>query len=151
MGSTLITCRSRFECGYVSNDIHNSPRFHWYSYVIEVSLSGNQYLIDTGRIVEFSEFQHILNSALPDRCFLTSTNTQCWTDLDKDFNDIFVKHGMPVSHMDIEIFSAETLVSYFADKLQVEFDQFLPGVVIEEIRLKETPNSFVTWSRSSNK
>lgn len=144
MSSTLVSQRGEFECAYVMS-IDNSPSIlHAHHYRVEVAVSGDQRLSDYGIVIEFDEFKRYIQDVLPDNAFLFN---QCAGSTDPG-NIIASK----LQEMGIKTVpclfnpSAENLAEFIAVQLQFILDRQAPGVTVVEVKLRETANSFATWS-----
>lgn len=144
MPSTVVSQRDEFECAYIMSIAESEPILHAHHYRVEVTVSGNQRLTDHGIILEFDEFKQYLRKVLPDNSFLY--------DLSADLNDNGRIIATQLESLGIKtvgcVFSpsAENLTAFIAEELQCVLNKSAPGVVVVEVKLRETANSFATWS-----
>lgn len=147
IGTTIVTQRSEFECGYIMRMENNQLQFHSHHYKIEVSVSGNQRIEDNGFILEFSQFKKLLNSVLPDHMFLYNCDTGTNSVEETNISNAMICNGLPVKELTFSP-SAENLVNYIVDELQCKFNAICPGVTIVDAKLRESNDSFAQWSKS---
>lgn len=144
MSNTLVTQRDEFECAYVMAIGDEPPILHSHHYRVEVSVSGDQRLEDHNVIIEFDEFKKLIKSVLPDNAFVYNS-TDSGSDVEHSIAKTMIDCNIKVVKYDFTP-SAENLVMYLATILQQLLNKCAPGVTVIEVKLRETANSFATWS-----
>lgn len=144
----MISQRDEFECAYILKiKESDEPIFNCHHYRIEVSVSGQKPFADDGIIIEFSDLKKLIRAMLPDHQFVYCKNGPIQ---EQSIAAAFVEFGVSVKGYEFAP-SAENLVKYFAEVLQLKLNSKFPGVLVEEVKLRETANSFSTWSRNDCK
>lgn len=142
VSKTEVTQRSDFECAYLVDTTEHFPVMSAHHYRIEATVTG---VSDNGIIIEFSNFKHLIDSVLPNNCFIYNNTlvigpewelAKCMKKL--NINPI----GYPF------MISAENLVNHLAASIQTQLDKLHPGVILENVKLRETNNSYTSWSRN---
>lgn len=144
MSNTLVSQRDEFECAYIMSIGDSPPILHAHHYRVEVAVSGNQRLIDHGIVIEFDKFKHYLRSVLPNNAFLYDSTSE-YNDAGRTIATELLNLGIQTVACPF-IPSAENLAGYIARELQSILNRAAPGVTVVEVKLRETANSFATWS-----
>lgn len=135
------TQRAEFECGYLTNTPYKMFTAHQYK--IEVTVSSNQGRDANGVIIEFSDLKKIVESVLPHNRFIYCKADQDGTTIANALHNM----GITACGYDFVI-SAENLVQYFAEAIQHILDGMHPGVLVEDVKLRENTNSYTRWQRT---
>lgn len=137
--NTQVSQRVDFECGYVTT-LADSPHlmFNAHRYVLEVTVESNP-----DNMVEFDTLQRIMKLFVPNNRFI-------YDETSKDLSIDRIVQAMKFSGVLTQGFSfylcAETLVAYFAEKIQNHFDTNGFHVKVLSAKLRETPSSVATWT-----
>ena len=137
-----VSYRTEFESCYVQ-----SGELHAHRYRVEITVDGPQRYEDTGRVIEFADLSRYLKEAVPDKKFLHHVSGEL-DDTSRNENDLAAsmqKCGVDVVLFD-DIISVELLCTWIRDRVQFILDFERPGVRVIEVKLRETTESFATWS-----
>lgn len=134
----VVSQRSSFECAYLVND-NKDYILNSHNYKVEVSVEGPQQLEDHGFVIEFKTLKKLLDKCLPDHTFLYDKSDTNQELLKLDFESIYV----PV--LGLSKVCAESIVKYIGENLQESLYKLYPGIIIQELKLRETADSFVVW------
>lgn len=134
-----ITKSVEFESGCIFQGCFEAHR-----YKFEVTVVCPQREIDSGVVIEFDKLSQYLESVVPDNSFIHCFRDPVSSKIYKVFNEC----GMKTYIMD-SIVSCENLCKNLVSNLQSILNVREPGVVVMSARLRENPNSFVSWKRES--
>ena len=134
----VVSQRSSFECTYLVKD-NNDYILNSHNYKVEVSVVGPQQFEDHGFVIEFKILKKLLDNCLPDHTFLYTKDDRNQELLKLDFESLYV----PV--LGLSIVCAESIAEYIGEKLQESLYNLYPGIIIQELKLRETADSFVVW------
>ncbi len=137
MMSTTVSYRTEFESSYIQE-----CELHSHRYRLEVTVDGPQRLKDHGRVIEFKDLARLVNQVTFDKMFLYSTKQSAQ---EKKVMEAINALGIPVYAFTCEL-SVESFCFKIARNLQSLLDEFEPGVRVIEVKLRETNDSFATWS-----
>lgn len=134
-----VTQRVEFECCYLQPDRLNAHR-----YKVEATVFAPQRYHDTGQVIEFSELRRIMRTCVPDNAFV-----YCAGDTGGISSDIAVvlKRANYPTWCLSTLVTAESLCEHIATTLQDRLTFEYPGVTVQEVKLRETTDSFVVWRR----
>ena len=139
-----VSQRAEFECAYLSSvEDSNKLMLNAHQYKIEVtvlnSANGN-----TEPVIEFAELKKVIRRVLPDKYFLIDSTRK---NLDeRAIEAALVNLGVPIRHCTYPI-CAENICDDLAHRIQVILSDEYKGIFIEEVKLRETSSSIVTWRR----
>lgn len=135
--STTVSYRTEFESCYIQRG-----ELHAHRYRLEVTVDGPQRLEDYGRVIDFQKLASFVNRIKFDKTYLYSTHQ---TFQEKTLTDAMKGLEIPVLAFPGEL-SVEAFCAKIAEDLQDVLDQHTPGVRVIEVKLRETNDSFATWS-----
>lgn len=135
------TQKAEFSVSYLTTTPYK--RFDAYRYRIEVTVSAERSTDDNGVVIEFSNLRNLIQNRLPDHRYI-------YCKADKEASLIAdTLSGIGISSVGYDfVISAENLVKYFAASIQQALYDVYPGVVVEDVKLLENPNSYTRWHRS---
>lgn len=138
MGAT-VSYRTEFESSYLQN-----CQLHSHRYRVEVTVDGPQRHENKGKVIEFSHLAQYVNQICYGGYFLYGTDILPMERLVIDALKAADVHvwGLPFS------LSVENFCIDIADRLQILLNKFEPGVRVLEVKLRETSDSFATWTVS---
>ena len=134
----VVSQRSSFECTYLVKE-GNDYVLNSHNYKVEVSVIGPQQLEDHGFVIEFKTLKKLLDKCLPDHTFLYTNDDRNQELLKLDFESFYV----PV--LGLPLVCAESIAKYIGENLQESLYKLYPGIIIQELKLRETADSFVVW------
>ena len=137
-----VSYRTEFESCYVQ-----SNELHAHRYRIELTVDGPQRYEDTGRVIDFSDLSRYLKAAVPDKKYLHHVSGGLNNDsrCESNIASAMKAYGIGVWLFD-EPISVELLCTSIRDRVQCILDAEQPGVRVIEVKLRETTESFATWS-----
>lgn len=143
MSKTEVTQRGEFECAYLIDVDSTYPIMNAHHYRIEVTVTGNK--LNNGILLEFSKFKTLINEVTPNDCFIY--NNTLSEGAEHELVQTMLKLNiLPVGYP-FKI-SAENLVNHFAAILQTKLDTLYPGIIVDNVKLRENNNSYTSWSRN---
>lgn len=142
--STVVTQRAEFESCYLMPVAGQPWQLNVHNYKVEVSVRTSDSAPDTHVGIEFSELKRILTEVLPDGKFLYNINAAPDSP-EREIAGVFVKYAIPTRSYPFTI-SAENLVKQIAEDVQERL-YALYDACVDEVKLRETSQSFVTWRR----
>lgn len=134
-----VTQRVEFECCYLQPSRLNAHR-----YKVEATVFAPQRYHDTGQVIEFSELRRIMKACVPDNTFLYCADDP--EDISSDVAIVLIRANYPTRRLSSPI-TAESLCEHIATTLQDRLTFEYPGVIVQEVKLRETADSFVVWNR----
>lgn len=144
VGKQLVTQRDEFECAYLMSVDDNLPILHAHHYRVEVTVSRNDNSVGHDVIIDFDRLRHYIRRVLPDKAFLYN-GSEVGSSAENSIATEFKRFGIAVQSY-LFTPSAENLAQHFATKLQSIFDFEHLGIQVVEVKLRETANSYATWS-----
>ena len=142
-----VTQGINFECCYISDHKLNAHRYR-----AEVTVSGEQRYLDTGFVLEFDKFKKYLREVVPDGKFILAKYGYSGDVDEANVRDVGVAMAKcGIMTQEFTEASCEVMCEEIAHKLQQEFYLREPGIVVEEVKLRETPDSFAVWTNNQNK
>lgn len=155
MPNTRVVQRSEFECAYLmpKDKSNRDYELNAHFYKIEATFENRSDVEDF--VLDFRICKQIMDSVLPNNCFIyngraVTPNGSAYTVVESagevEVAAAMEKVGVPVKRYDFKI-SAETLAEYFALRIQRELNAHdLANIQVRELKLRETADSFATWS-----
>lgn len=135
--SATVSYRTEFESSYFQN-----LELHSHRYRVEVTVTGPQRQEDRGKVIEFKRLAHYVSEVVYDKSFLIGTDSlpeeRFVVDAMREIGVKYTGFSFPLS---VENFCID-----IANKLQKLFDRYEPGVQIYEVKLRETNDSYATWT-----
>lgn len=136
--AATVSYRTEFECSYFQN-----LELHSHRYRIEVTVDGEQRRENNGKIIEFKYLAQLVNQVVFDKFFVFGTDV---LPDERKVIDVMRSVGIKTWGCAYPL-SVENFCKDIADRLQIVLTQSFPGVSVLEIKLRETNDSFATWSR----
>ena len=136
--SATVSYRTEFECSYLQN-----LELHSHRYRIEVTVDGEQRSEDRGKIIEFSLLARMVKQIVFDGFFLFGTDV---LPDERVVIDAMRQVGVKTWPCAYPL-SVENFCSDIASRLQILLNIEATGVSVKEIKLRETNDSFATWTR----
>ena len=135
-----VVRHEEFEAAHLLKDYDGQCRnLHGHTYKIEVKINGPQDK-GWGMVVDFSKLKKIIKDVLPDHRFMAYSED----DISMEIVKILDKYDL-----DYVIFpfdpTAENMVSYFAEIIQLKLEEEYDNCYVEEVKLWETTNSYAEW------
>ena len=134
--SIEVTQRVEFECCYIANHELNAHR-----YKFEATVKGPQREHDFGTVIDFRNLRNHMQSVVWDKKFL-------YNKYDRDTIVKKVVSDLPdefLAETDVDL-SAENICKLLVSRLQKVLDFQDPGVTVISAKLRETSDSFASWS-----
>ena len=135
--SATVSYRYEFEAAYVQNKQLNAHRYR-----IEVTVDGPQRYMDHSQIIDYRTLAEYVRSVCPNNQFLLGSDS---TLSERELADCMRKCGVSVSNRSHPL-TIESFCESIANELQDILDRHDPGVRAIEIKLRETNDSFATWT-----
>lgn len=136
MGAT-VSYRTEFEASYLQN-----CELHSHRYRVEVTVDGPQRHENKGKVIEFKHLADYVNQVCYDGYFLYGTDVlPAERPVIDALNNAKVKTWPCSFPLSVENFCID-----IADRLQLLLNRFDPGVRVLEVKLRETNDSFATWT-----
>ncbi len=133
----IVTQRIEFECCYITNNVLNAHRYR-----LEAS-AASTYDAENGASLYFQDFKQAIADAVPDGTYIynsadsiNSTAVKVASLLDSAYIPVV---GYPF------MITAESL----CDQIAADIQHNLPQYRLVEVKLRETADSFVTWTNQS--
>lgn len=140
MSSTYVSQRSHFECSYIyyrdDKCILNS-----HDYKIEVTVCAPDRVSPV--IMSFEDLKYVISRCIPNHKFLLRGDK----NLDSALIDVFSKFDSSIYKIFDNDITAETLVNKIAYDIDSHLSEY--GVILWEVKLRESTDSYVTWNRAS--
>ena len=136
MNST-VSYRTEFESCYVQDE-----ELHAHRYRIEVTVDGPQRYVDFGQIIDYKLLGKYVREVCPAGNFLIGSDS---TVEECAVADALKACGISISYRSHKL-TIESLCESLADELQDILHRHEPGVRVIEVKLRETNDSFATWS-----
>lgn len=137
MGAT-VSYRTEFEAAYIQNSELNAHR-----YKLEVTVGGDDRYASKQQVLDYKVLGEYVRRIVPDKHWLVSSDQ---SEKEKSVADMMRSFGIHVVTFPYPL-CIERLCEGIAFELQDIFDRHEPGVHVTEVRLRETADSFATWSR----
>ena len=134
-----VSYRVEFESSYLLES-----ELHSHRYRLEVTVDGPQRLNDHGAVIDFKTLANHVKSVYYDKQFIYG-NSQTAEEL--CVVDLLRRIGVPLHYIDDSL-SVENFCIDIATRLQARLDQYDPGVRLIDVKLRETNDSFASWTRS---
>lgn len=134
-----VTYRTEFEASYLQNS-----ELHSHRYRVEVTVDGPQRHQDKGKVIEFKHLAQYVNQVVYDKYFLYGTDI---LPAERAVIDALKEAGVRCWPCTFPL-SVENFCIDIADRLQIFLNKFEPGVRVSEVKLRETNDSFATWTVS---
>lgn len=141
MEDIRVTQRTEFECCYLIPP--HSVEAHRYR--VEAEVKAPQRYEDEKCVMRFETLKELLKGCVPDGCFIYDVNQV--HSFPYKIGVAIGNEGYPTCALKYPI-SAETICATIAAKLQDRLTFLYPGVTLESVKLRETGDSFVSWTRS---
>ncbi len=135
-----VTQRVEFECCYLQPDKLNAHR-----YKVEATVVAPQRYQDKGQVIEFSELRRIMKSCTPNDTFLYCSEEA--GNIGSDIAVVLRRANYLTCCLSTAV-TAESICEHIATMLQDKLIFEYPGVVVKEVKLRETADSFVVWQRT---
>ena len=142
MSLTLVSQRHHFQCAYIYRR-NNKLILNAHEYKIEVTVSSPDRISPV--IISFEDLKSVISKSVPDNKFLLRNDNS----LDLSLIGIFQTFVPSIYQIYSEEITAETLVNAIAHKIEENLSDF--GVLLWEVKLRESNDSYVTWNRSSKR
>lgn len=137
--AATVSYRTEFEASYLQN-----CELHSHRYRIEVTVSGPQRQEDKGKVIEFSHLAMYVKQVIYDKSFIFGTDV---LPEERPVIDALRAAGVKCWPCTFSL-SVENFCTDIADRLQIIFNNFEPGVFVQEVKLRETNDSYATWVAS---
>lgn len=142
MSLTLVSQRSHFQCAYIYyRNEHMILNAH--DYKIEVSVTSPDRVSPV--IISFEDLKAVIAKSVPDHKFILRKDKS----LDLSLIGVFTTFSPYICEMYEGDITAETLVNTIAYNIEQNLSDF--GVLLWEVKLRESNDSYVTWNRSSRR
>lgn len=138
MKNTTLSYRTEFEAAYVQG-----TELHAHRYKIEVTIGGPQHLADHGKILDYKILAAYVNSVCPHNTYLVSESA---TDAENEIAAVLRKLNVDVLTCPYPL-SIEYMCEGIASELQDILYRHEPGLVVLEVKLRETNDSYATWTK----
>ena len=135
--SATVSYRYEFEGAYVQNKQLNAHRYR-----IEVTVDGPQRYIDTKQIIDYRTLAQYVKAACPQDQFYIGSDS---TPEEFELSEAMKKCGVGVSYRSHPL-TIESFCESIANELQDTLNRHEPGVRVIEVKLRETNDSFATWT-----
>ena len=135
--NATVSYRCEFESCYVQ-----FGELHAHRYRIEVTVDGPQRYQDFGQVIDYRDLARYVKEICPNGQFLVGTDS---TKSEQHVADSLEACGVPISHRSHRL-SIESLCESLSNELQDILNRHEPGVRVTEVKLRETNDSFATWS-----
>lgn len=135
--NATVSYRCEFESCYVQNSQLNAHRYR-----LEVTVDSPQRYFDHGLIIDYRTLAQYVKAVCPDNHFLIGTDS---TEAEVALADSMRLCGVAVSDRPHKL-SIESFCESLADELQDTLNRHEPGVRVIEVKLRETNDSFATWT-----
>lgn len=132
----VVTARTAFSAAYVRDSFLNA-----YQYKLEATVECPQRIEDDKMVIEFSRLQRYMKEASFDNTFLYTTGDS----FGKNIASAMMESGVRIKEVDYPL-CAEGLCNNIAILLQGLLNIKEPGVILKELKLRETGDTFVSWS-----
>lgn len=146
MSELIVSQRSEFECVYLFKSSTGEYQLNAHHYKVEVSVTGPQRYEDNKFIISFEDLKQRLDRCLPKNGYIFDAQ-------DADIPAYRLMNAMEGLHIKLYGFmspvSTESIAANIAETLQISLDSAYPGVTVQELKLRETGESLVTWVRSA--
>lgn len=134
-----VTARTTFCAAYVLDGVLNP-----YQYKLEATVECPQRLEDDNMVIEFSKLQKYMREASFNNTFLYTDGDECG----KAIATAMISSGVNVKRVDYRL-CAEGMCNNIAILLQGLLNLKEPGVILKELKLRETNDSYVSWNAES--
>lgn len=134
-----VSYRVEFESSYLLEG-----ELHSHRYRLEVTVDGPQRLYDHGAVIDFKTLANHVKHVYYDKQFIYGNHQ---TNEELGVVNLLHQIGVSVYHIDNSL-SVENFCIDIATRLQARLDQYDPGVRLIEVKLRETNDSFASWTRS---
>ena len=134
-----VTTRTTFSAAYVRDGMLNA-----YQYKLEATVECPQRAEDDKMIIEFSRLQKYMKQASFDNTFLYSAGDSFGADIARAMN----RSGVQSKEVEYPL-CAEAICNNIAVLLQGLLNLKEPGVILKELKLRETNDSYVSWNKES--
>lgn len=138
--SIEVSQRVEFECSYIFGTELNAHR-----YKFEVTVIGPQREEDNGIVIDFKSLKNYMNSVICDHAFLYQSTVE---NPGKTVAFILARAGVKCVGFPFMI-NAENMCKYFVQDLQSILNEHEPGVTVVSAKLRETNDSYTSWSLNS--
>lgn len=142
MSLTLVSQRSHFQCAYIYYR-NEGMILNAHDYKIEVTVSSPDRISPV--IISFEDLKSVIAKSVPDHKFLARKDKS----LDFSLIGVFTTFSPSICEVYEGEITAETLVNTIAHKIEENLSDF--GVLLWEVKLRESNDSYVTWNRSSKR
>ena len=136
-----VTVRTSFEAFYI--DIGDTG-LNCHEYKLEITVNGRQRYIDNGEVIKFEDLRGLVNQIVPNKSYLTPSDM----DINKSqfvYLEAMLTNFVRVYVVNCKKITAETLLNAIVNKIQSILNVEYPGVTIQNAKLRENSNSFVSW------
>lgn len=138
--TTEVTQRSEFSCCYIVHNFDETYSLNCHNYKFEATVSGH--ITASNRIISFEDFKALIDSVIPNSCFLYNVEDQS----QKLISQTFSLCGISTLGFGEEI-SAEIILNQISLMLVQVLKEFSSDLFLKETKLRETSNSYVTWKQ----
>lgn len=135
--SATVSYRYEFEAAYVQNKQLNAHRYR-----IEVTVDGPQRYQDYKQIIDYRTLAEYVRSVCPSDHFLLGFDS---TMSENELAECMKRCGVKVSVRSHPL-TIESFCESIANELQDILNRHEPGVRVIEVKLRETNDSFATWT-----
>ena len=141
-----VTQRLEFECCYISNRKLNAHRYR-----IEVTVSGEDRYLEDGVVIEFTKFREYIQHVVPAGKFVVGKFGYSGESEELAVRDVSrAMANCGILTQEYAEASCERMCEEIAHQLQQEFYIAEPGLIVEEVKLREDSQSFAVWTNSDN-
>ena len=142
-----VTQQIEFECCYIAKKRLNAHR-----YKIEVTVSGEDRYTKDGIVIDFESLRSYIREVVPDNKFVLG---KYGYESDAEEQKVYqVSRAMADCGIMTQQFSetsCEVICEEIAHQLQQEFYIREPGLIVEEVKLRENAQSYAVWTNTQNK
>ena len=138
--NNTVSQRIEFDCSYLVKPVDATQyTLQGCRYLVEATVQ-NKYATETGVVIEFRKLRDYLAACVPDHAFLYHHSSSVASQIATTLNQIGVRvksYAVPIC--------AENICENIAFQLQALLDEYSPGVVVVEVKLRENSDSVATY------
>lgn len=144
LSQTMVSQRAHFECAYIYKR-NDKYILNAHDYKVEVTVTSPDRVSPV--IISFEDLKSAVVSALPHQKFLISNKDESDNSIDLSLTGVFAQFDRGLYCSIPDYICAETLVNYIATKIDKNLAEY--NCLLWQVRLIESPDSYVTWNRAS--
>lgn len=138
--NNTVSQRIEFDCSYLVKSIDSAQySLQGCRYLVEATVR-NKYATESGVVIEFRKLRSYLSACVPDHTFLYHHSSSVASQVASTLSQI----GVLVKSYAVPI-CAENICENIAFQLQALLDEYSPGVIVVEVKLRENSDSVATY------